>query len=646
MKRYYSPPALTLFLTAISMVGSIILPNVTRGQTIRIDDETQSVLVDETTLSTSTIADVDKNTGETNDNTATTPFIFQGSRFQSILPGVTPNSTIVELLGEPRAKIEVGGRVVNVYAIEPYDRVGIVLRGDVADSIHLHYKQPLNLNQAASELGLDPSTAVTQTTSAPHEFLLTWPDEGISLHFQRSDGVDLVSRVAFTTAQPGAFLLRGLNRQWRDYNGALHDARAVQSLDPRRAEAYRLEAQVALRMGQPVVAKKAISEALSVTSATIDLLLLQVQVATTANELDGLMLRIRAMRNDVQLPSLTRAKAAFAMGQINTKSSSPNYKQAFSFHREANQRARGLLKSSELAEQFSALELMANAHLAIARDIAYGEYTAEEKNQAVPKWIELSWKFTAHLLANNYHDQAFGLDVCRSSLQLLKKLKKDIPLEMWEDRLTQQANRVLQLKGASAEFLDHMRWQQAMALYHATVIARRGKDGNRVQQLGLAAYQLFRGPLTASPKTDHWDSTTTKAAKLGLCYTLGSVEAIDNLDHVKAIQWYDQAVQYLDTPNIEQFATEYSIKQSTDLGWHGERLVSMGLSYWSTGNKTQGLRLTQQGIAWIETAVHDHGFSNHHLKIPYSNLAVMIKSLEQRQDIQNIANDDDNSKQR
>jgi hypothetical protein len=642
MKRHYSPLALTLFFTSISMIGSITLPNVALGQTSGTDGETQSVLVAATTPSTSTITDAD----ETKDNTATTPFVFKGSRFQGVMPGVTPNSKIAELLGEPRAKIETGGRVVNVYAIEPYDRVGIVLRGDVADSIHLHYKQPLNLKQATSELGLDSTTAVTQTTSAPHEFLLTWPDEGISLHFQRSDGVDLVSRVAFTTAQPDAFLLRGLNRQWRDYHGALHDARAVQSLDPRREEAYRLEAQVTLRMGQPVVAKKVIAEALTVTSATIDLLLLQVQVATTANELDGLMLQIRAIRNDVQLSSLTRAKAAFAMGQINTKQSAPNYKQALDFHSEANQRARGLLKSSELAEQFSALELMVNTHLAIAHDITYGDYTAEEKNKAVPKWIELSWKFTTHLLANNYHDQALGLDVCRSSLKLLKKMGESGPLEVWEDRITQQAANVLQLKGASTEFLDHMRWQQAMALYHATIIARQGKDGNRVQQLGLTGYQLFRKSLTATTKIDRWDSIPTKAAMIGLCYTLGSVEAIDNLDHVKAIQWYDQILQYLDSPSIQEFTAQHATQQSTDLGWHGERLVSMGLSYWSTGNKTQGLRLTQQGIAWIETAVRDHGFPKHHLKIPYSNLAVMTKSLEQRQDIQDIATGDDNSKQR
>ena len=646
MKRFYGSPTFTLVFYYTILIGCFIIPNVVFSQTATINDKTQSVLVDETTPPTNTAADTDKNTDETNNNATTTPFVFHGSRFQGVMPGVTPNSKIAELLGEPRAKIETGGRVVNVYAIEPYDRVGIVLRGDVADSIHLHYKQPLNLKQAASELGHDPTTAVTQTTSTPHEFLLTWPDEGISLHFQRSDGVNVVSRVAFTTAQPDAFLLRGLNRQWRDYNGALHDARAVQSLDPRREEAYRLEAQVALRMGHPTIAKKAIAEALTVTTATIDLLLLQVQVATTATELDGLMLQIRAIRNNVQLPSLTRAKAAFAMGQINTKQSSPNYKLALGFHSEANQRARGLLKSSELAEQFSALELMVNSHLAIAHDIAYGEYTAEEKSRTVPKWIELSWKFTAHLLANNYHDQALGLDVCRSSLELLKKLDNSAPLEVWEDRITQQAANISQLKGTSTEFLDHMRWQQAMALYHATIIARQGKDGNRVQQLGLAGYQLFRGPLTAKTKTKRWDSISTKAAMIGLCYTLGSVEAIDNLDHVKAIQWYDQTLQYLDTPNIQQFAAKQSTKQATGLGWHGERLVSMGLSYWATGNKTQGLRLTQQGISWIETAVRDYGFPNHHLKIPYSNLAVMTKSIEQRQDIQNIANGDNNSKQR
>jgi hypothetical protein len=219
-------------------------------------------------------------------------------------------------------------------------------------------------------------------------------------------------------------------------------------------------------------------------------------------------------------------------------------------------------------------------------------------------------------------------------------------LEVWEDRITQQAANVLKLKGTSTEFINHMRWQQAMALYHATIIARQGKDGNRVQQLGLAAYQLFRGPLTAMTKTGHWDSTPTNAAMIGLCYTLGSVEAIDNLDHAKAVQWYGQALQYLETPNIQPFAVEHSISQSHGLGWQGERLVSMGLSYWSTGNKTQGLRLTQRGIAWIETAVRDHGFPNQHLKIPYSNLAVMTKSLEQRQDIQNIADGDDNSKQR
>ena len=76
MKRHYSLSALTLIFTSISMVGSIILPNIALGQAIGTDDETQSVLVDETTPAISTTADTDK----TNNNTATASFVFQGSR--------------------------------------------------------------------------------------------------------------------------------------------------------------------------------------------------------------------------------------------------------------------------------------------------------------------------------------------------------------------------------------------------------------------------------------------------------------------------------------------------------------------------------------------------------------------------------------
>ena len=74
------------------------------------------------------------------------------------------------------------------------------------------------------------------------------------------------------------------------------------------------------------------------------------------------------------------------------------------------------------------------------------------------------------------------------------------------------------------------------------------------------------------------------------------------------------------------------------MGWHGERLVSMGLSYWKEGNRPKGLNLTKRGIQWIERAVQTQGFSNQNLKIPYGNLSIMYRALGQPQEAEKVSN--------
>ncbi|MEC9096715.1 MAG: hypothetical protein VX776_08795, partial [Planctomycetota bacterium] len=69
-------------------------------------------------------------------------FTFKPSTFEGIVPGVSKSAEVAEKLGSPRAKIETTDSQVLVYAMEPYDRVGIVIKEDLADSIHLHFKQP------------------------------------------------------------------------------------------------------------------------------------------------------------------------------------------------------------------------------------------------------------------------------------------------------------------------------------------------------------------------------------------------------------------------------------------------------------------------------------------------------------------------
>ena len=53
----------------------------------------------------------------------------------------------------------------------------------------------------------------------------------------------------------------------------------------------------------------------------------------------------------------------------------------------------------------------------------------------------------------------------------------------------------------------------------------------------------------------------------------------------------------------------------------------MGLSYWQSGNKGEGIKLTKIGVRWIEESVNKDGTTRQNLKIPYRNLAVMYKAL-------------------
>lgn len=63
------------------------------------------------------------------------------------------------------------------------------------------------------------------------------------------------------------------------------------------------------------------------------------------------------------------------------------------------------------------------------------------------------------------------------------------------------------------------------------------------------------------------------------------------------------------------------------LGRHGERFVSMGVSYWAVGARNEAIRLTKEGIDALEKASRSGHFGRQELVVPYANLASMYQSL-------------------
>ena len=602
------------------------------------EEPSESVLKEETT------AEESADTGNTEPKEFTPPtitlgsaasetpgeFTFKPSTFETLTPGVSTSAEVLEKLGDSRATIETNGSQVLVYSMEPYDRVGIVIKEDVAESIHLHFKQSTELKQLVTEMGLTENAAVTQATSSNKAFLLIWPEQGVTFHFKRNEeSVDLVSRISFTTIQASAYLERGTNRQWFDFAGALSDARAVQALQPMQHDAFILEAQVQQRMGNVKAANAALEKAVELSPGNTELLLMQAGLTGFVKDTSTMLQRVRAIRNNTRLDPLVRSRAAYMLGQLLANADTPDYKQAMIHHSESIQRAREMMEDDDLQIQYDAIRLVIDGHLAVASDIAHGTFTDEEKVSVVPRWANIAWELTDHLLKNDYHDSTLGLEVCRRSLAALALLDEGVDLAPWIDRVDQLSAELQQTDGASPEYLERIKWDWALSLAHGTEAARKGKDGDRVQQLGMESYQLFQQFLKVETVSPQWENAQTHAAMGALCYTLGSVKAIDNQNHEEACQWYDQAVEYLTSEDVEKY--------TRGMGWHGERMVSMGLSYWKEGNRPKGLNLTKRGIQWIERAVQLQEFSNQNLKIPYNNLAIMYRALGQPQEAGKIS---------
>ena len=77
-----------------------------------------------------------------------------------------------------------------------------------------------------------------------------------------------------------------------------------------------------------------------------------------------------------------------------------------------------------------------------------------------------------------------------------------------------------------------------------------------------------------------------------LYFHIGAVYAVHQKNHEKAICWYDKAIPMLTT---KAPVTKLALPHR-----HGEALVSMGVSYWSVGERSKGLELTQMGADLVE----------------------------------------------
>ena len=282
---------------------------------------------------------------------------------------------------------------------------------------------------------------------------------------------------------------------------------------------------------------------------------------------------------------------------------------AIAFDNDAILIADKLASSDNVKERRAAKEVLIRAHLNIAQEIAAQPYN--NKLQSISEWLNRASGLAEDYIAHDGGSLEWRLLVAQQALGALASFKADKDPAPWVAEAQQAADALME-QFDDQLWQQQIEWEAGVAYFHATQIEHtRMKTAAALRYGQLAIENLAEGAKLrqATPECEQLVGR--------LYFYIGAVHAIHNLDHEKAVLWYDRAAPLLTAPR--------PVSELMSPRRDGEELVSMGLSYWKTGQRERALELSKAGTALIEQSVDDKILDKSALAVPYSNLASMFK---------------------
>ena len=311
-----------------------------------------------------------------------------------------------------------------------------------------------------------------------------------------------------------------------------------------------------------------------------------------------------------------KAKALCQLGDLLAASPAHDYKSALEHHTSAIKLADPLSIDKRLAVRRAAKQLLVDAHLAIALDIAAGNW--QQKEKVMPKWLDRANAYADDLITHDDGDPALRLHVAAGALAACAAAQGKIDSVPWARMALLQGKPVI----AACDdpwTKQHLSWELGVALSDGLMSDEAGgKAQHAMTNTSLTISYLETG---AAGRRE----IPEDAFRMGAMYfRLGSLHAVKHSDHKTAIAWYEKAYPLLDRP----IPPAYSSQQ----GKYGDWLVSMGISYWETGMRDFAVQLTDAGLRHVQEAVNRKLVEEKALAIPYSNLAFMHEALGHKDD--------------
>jgi hypothetical protein len=543
--------------------------------------------------------------------------------FNGATPGVTTRAEVLRDWGQP-AEIMRGGETL-IYRLPGFKCVTLRFDADCVTSLRIELAAETPAANLVGKLGLATIRPAVQCDEFGAPVSTAFPERGVTFLHRVDQTKSVMAHGGAATAvaadppvdgivirpiTAALFILRAETTPGRSYTCRIADLETALELEPASAHARWMLSQAKLATGAAVTAEKLAREAVDLDARDDNYRLQWVRCLKYLARYDEAVSQTRLILEGSTATPIIRAQALEQMGLLASLGSREVQERSVPLHNKAIALADPLATSDDPAVRIAANQLLVGAHLAIAEQIACGDY--QDKPQFVAQWISRSSALVEQMIEAGEADVSLRLQVAISALEAGAKLNPPIDPKLWIDE-AEQAVAALPTEDdplAQAE-ID---WQLGLAYLYATEISHRRGQGDAALDYGAFADAKLGAAAEARK-----EMPDTQFVLGRLYFQIGAVYAVHRADHAVACQWYDRAIEPLSNP--------VPVTPLAAPGQHADALVSMAVSYWETGDRERAYELTGAGVELVEQGVDEGLLTAEALEVPQNNFAAMSRAL-------------------
>ena len=534
----------------------------------------------------------------------------EAASFAGITPGVSTISQVEKTWSAPTEVVRQDGLVIHRYKIEPFERIEVVFAGEKVATIIVRLETTLPADKLAQELKIDDVTPVFVSGELGEILGQAFPERGVLFAFDQkaptTDGpANSVSEIVLEPLGPDPFVLRAESRLDSHFEENLRDLEFAIKFDPNHARAHWLYARVLCAVGRTDEAVVAIQKSIKFDDKNAQYRVTYAQILDQLGDSAEAINQAKAAIERSEKRPHIKARALCLLGDLINASATPDMAEALKCHTAAIKAAEPILSNRHPAIRKIAKEVIIDAHLGAASDIAWGEWS--NKGKAVDRWTALAAAFAEEFIANDGGTDEHRFRVASRALAAYVGTTGELDPTEWAEESLRVGQKLID-QAVDPTVRQQLEWETGMAAFNAVQVYQSRNNHDASLKYGeLAALHLEAGRLESEPG---------QAYLLGrLHFRLGTIYALAKNDHESAVACYESAAKLFEQTVPNQSPVE--------VGRQGEAYVSMGVSFWEVGRKEEALAMTKQGADLVKQAVEAGVMPKSALVVPYENLANM-----------------------